>query len=504
MARPAPEGRGDAWLGRKRWTSLLVGTTFSVALMWLAFSRVEWDQVRAAVSSADLWPWIPFGMASYLLGHLVRGWRCRVLVSEDTSLSLTTASNVVVLGYATNNVFPARLGELVRAGMLAERSGIPLSQALSVTAFERVLDAATILALLVCAAATIGFSPLIIEILPAAALIVALGLGGLLVLVMAPDTIVTTTSRLALRRAPGQHARAARLAQFIAHGTAALRRPPKALLIVTLSLVVWLLEATMFLCVLPALEIAPNFSWALLAMTVTNLGILVPSTPGFVGPFHFFCMTALTSVGVPEASALGAAVLVHITFFVPVTVWGGVAAIHYGVRFGAVWSTVAAARAKSGSLSVIVPGAEVIAVLEPEPDPAPPSRFTVALTEALTEEATRHLPAAPRDEATLHAARFVHGQMGALHPRLKALYNLGMLAFRIYVRAATLRGFCDLSRPRRVRVVHAWCYGPVSLTRQLFRAPRSTALLAVYEFDGVLQTAASDAIATPREGVHPN
>ena len=38
-------------------------------------------------------------------------------------------------------------------------------------------------------------------------------------------------------------------------------------------------------------------------MSVTNLGILVPSTPGFVGPFHFFCSQALMSQGIPEATA---------------------------------------------------------------------------------------------------------------------------------------------------------------------------------------------------------
>ena len=31
-------------------------------------------------------------------------------------------------------------------------------------------------------------------------------------------------------------------------------------------------------------------------MTVTNPGLLVPSTPGFIGPFHFFCMQALLVV----------------------------------------------------------------------------------------------------------------------------------------------------------------------------------------------------------------
>ena len=50
-----------------------------------------------------------------------------------------------------------------------------------------------------------------------------------------------------------------------------------------------------------------------------------------MGTFHYFCMSALTSVGVASGTALSYAVLVHLAFFVPVTIAGGVVMLVYGV-----------------------------------------------------------------------------------------------------------------------------------------------------------------------------
>jgi uncharacterized membrane protein YbhN (UPF0104 family) len=98
----------------------------------------------------------------------------------------------------------------------------------------------------------------------------------------------------------------------------------------------------MFLLLLPAFHLRFSLWWAFLAMTVTNLGILAPSTPGFVGPFHYFCMKSLAAVGVAEATAMSYAIVVHLTFFAPITLWGVGIIFWYGLQLG---STIALAQA---------------------------------------------------------------------------------------------------------------------------------------------------------------
>ncbi|MCA9646216.1 MAG: flippase-like domain-containing protein, partial [Myxococcales bacterium] len=94
----------------RRVVFVLAGLLSSAAFMLLAVRRLAFDDVTRALTHAELWPWLPLGVLSYLAGHAVRGIRCRRLASGEARLTRTTATNVVVLGYAVNNILPARLG----------------------------------------------------------------------------------------------------------------------------------------------------------------------------------------------------------------------------------------------------------------------------------------------------------------------------------------------------------------------------------------------------------
>jgi uncharacterized protein (TIRG00374 family) len=427
-------------------------------------------------------------MLAYLLGHLVRGQRLRVLVRSDTILPLATASNVVVVGYASNNVLPARLGEFVRAGMLAERTGVRLTQSLTVTFIERLLDGVAILLLLLAGVLALDVrTDWMWELARGALLVFGIALTGVMVAVFLPGLLLSTTARLSAPLGPKARDRLVAFATSITAAGSCLRRPRDAALVALYSLVVWLLEATMFACVLPVFALKLQLAPALVAMSVTNLGILAPSSPGFVGTFHFFCSQALSSQGVPATTAMAYAILVHLTFFVPVTLWGAGAILWYGVQVGATAAMARAARSSPRGDSLSGVPVHVIARMDAPQSAILPSNFDLALTEAILAEQGS---AVDRD-ALVDVAAFVAEQMDALPARLHAMYTAGMAVFRFYVRLRYLRSFCGLDVERRRRAVDAWAFGRLALLRQLFRPVRSVALLAYYERPPVAEVAST-------------
>jgi len=80
---------------------------------------------------------------------------------------------------------------------------------------------------------------------------------------------------------------------------------------------------------------------------------------------------------------------------------------------------------------------------------------------------------------------FVRSQTLALPPRLVRLLRAGLWGFRVATVLAHARPFGRLPLAVRRRWVAAWAYGSLTPARQLFRAPRSLALLAYYESDPV-------------------
>jgi uncharacterized protein (TIRG00374 family) len=317
---------------RNRRLATGLGIVISLSLLALAAWRLDWHQVGQSLAQARLWPWLPAAMASYLSGHLLRGVRCRLLLPR-AGLGFATAANVVITGYAVNNLLPARAGELARAALITQRSGLPFTESLTVTLVERLLDGLAIVGLFFVSAQLLVLPEAWRSSSWAVAGLFAAGAVGLGLLVAWPSACTRLAARLTSRLPVKLRDPLLRLTGRVSDGVGALRRPRAALVIVLLSAIIWLVESVPFLLLLPALGLPAVAAWAVLAMTVTNLGLLVPSTPGFIGPFHFFCMQALLAVGVGSADAFAYAVLVHATFYVPVTIWGLAVLFRYGLQF---------------------------------------------------------------------------------------------------------------------------------------------------------------------------
>ncbi len=458
----------------RRVVLLLVGLAISGALVVLAVQSLDLDVVRRTLSEADVWPWVPAAMATYVLGQVLRGWRCQVLVKRDAPLTLATATNIVVVGYAVNNIAPLRLGEFARAAMLSERAGLPFAQSLGVTFLERVLDGLTVLGLLVVAIFALGDSTWLELVAAPAAGIFGAAAAGVGLAVVAPAALVGIASRLGSVLGRKVQEVAIRLAVQTTASVRALRRPDQAALIVALSAVVWLVEAAMFLLILGAFDLPLRYDWALLAMAVTNLSVLLPSSPGHIGPFHYFCQQAVVSVGVAADLGLAYAVGVHLAFYVPVTLWG-VGLILWYAQAGS-WRLSMLRRAEGASAEAASGIGRVVAVSAAPSVPGGPTRFLGALVGALIPVDV----AADAAKATV-TTRFVHDRLADLPARLRLLLLVGLTGFRMLVVLRFLRPFESLPAARRRSVVAAWAYGPVPPARALFKAVRSTALLAAWE-----------------------
>jgi len=95
------------------------------------------------------------------------------------------------------------------------------------------------------------------------------------------------------------------------------------------SVLAWLLEASMYYVIARGFgsEISDvlGVGETLLTTGVANLATLVPSSPGYVGPFEYGVQIVLNgALGVPKEIALSYAIVVHATLYFPITIWGAI------------------------------------------------------------------------------------------------------------------------------------------------------------------------------------
>jgi uncharacterized membrane protein YbhN (UPF0104 family) len=85
---------------------------------------------------------------------------------------------------------------------------------------------------------------------------------------------------------------------------------------------VWALWAVALHYTLLAFDIQVPFSARLLILAVVNLGALIPSSPGYIGPYHYLCWVCLSVYAVDKSVAFSFAVVLHALWYVPLTCLG--------------------------------------------------------------------------------------------------------------------------------------------------------------------------------------
>src|SRR5687767_9971143 len=102
--------------GKKRY----IGWAISALFLALVFSKIEWREFFQSLSRISVFDLVIL-CAIYLFGFLLRGMRSRILLP---ALGYQAALGGVFVGYAANNLLPARLGEVVRAHVVGKHAGI--------------------------------------------------------------------------------------------------------------------------------------------------------------------------------------------------------------------------------------------------------------------------------------------------------------------------------------------------------------------------------------------
>jgi uncharacterized protein (TIRG00374 family) len=305
-----------------------VGIT--VLFLWLALRDVSFREVWAAIARADWLVLLGMSVPPYLIAVHARALRWRHLTNPIQRIDTPPLYRAVAVGFMANNLFPLRMGEVVRSWYLARETGASTAAIFGTVILERVIDTIFVIGLALGALAVLGadrggvMARGALMLVPVAlAPVVALGS-----LRMAPERTLSLTRAL-LRplseRAAGftEH----HLRRF-AEGLGALRGGSHLVWIGVHSLVIWLVWSPLpFVAGFLALDLEFGSlremvlaSWVTLA--AVGVAVAIPSAPGFFGPYQYACRLALSPFGVGEAEAVALGILFNSVFWATLTALG--------------------------------------------------------------------------------------------------------------------------------------------------------------------------------------
>lgn len=312
----------------KRWQFWL-GLIISAVFLYLALRGLRLQDVWGALQGAN-YAWLIPGVIVYFMGVGVRAWRWQYLLKPVKSIPFKESFEIVTIGYMGNNIFPARLGEVLRAVVLKRREDVAISASLATIIVERVFDGVVMLGFVFMNLGALGniqgSSGFIGSIQSLAIWGAAIFLGVLAVFLLAamfPERTKLIITWFADRVIPVRFREKILGITFkFLGGLEALRSPREALMIFVTSVIIWLFETGKYWFVMHAFDFEVSFFALMLMNGIVNLATTIPSAPGYVGTFDAPGIAVLEAFGIPKATAAGYTLVLHVALWFPITALG--------------------------------------------------------------------------------------------------------------------------------------------------------------------------------------
>ena len=315
---------------KQAWIGLLI----SAAFLFLAFRKSDWDQILDAARQAD-YLLILASLGFYFLSFWLRAVRWRYFLMPVGRPGLSSLFGAIMIGFMSLNVLPFRLGEFIRAYVLGRREKIPAEGVFATIIIERIFDGFTLLLLLI---ASLLLNPFTLDpqvkawIRAFCYLAVAIYLAALffLILVKLKTDLIIRLSEFVFKPIPKLQALAGKMIRSFSTGLAFMNSSKLFIICAFYSILVWVTMAAYYWISLFAFKLPEGGTLGALAgpwgatflLGAIALGVMIPSSPGFVGAFEWACITALAALGADRPTAESYSIAIHASQFIPITLVG--------------------------------------------------------------------------------------------------------------------------------------------------------------------------------------
>lgn len=303
---------------RRRGGALLaIGIASSAFFLWLVFRNADLEAVWAALRSADVGEVL---LAAIVIQgvYIAQATRWR-LIADTLELTVRRFYALVLGGIGTNNVLPLRIGDILRGRWLAISAEIPTGRAFGSVFRDRVCDVLTLVVALAVSLPVVG----------GAAWVERIAVGGIVLLAVL--ALVFGGAFVYARTRPRTRLQARGRARELLRDTVDEVASPigrrRLGLALALSVMAWSVWAGAAGLVCRSLGISLSPIELVFVTAVVNLGVVIPSSPGFIGTYQWLAVSALGVAGVDGEVAIAFSLLMQAIWYVPTTIVGGAIAV---------------------------------------------------------------------------------------------------------------------------------------------------------------------------------
>ena len=289
---------------------LLLGIIIGTFFVYLSFRGIDLKGVTAGLESAKL-PFIIPVLCLLVLMQMLRSYRWGIIIKPIMEIDQLSLFSVTSVGFLAMVTIPARIGELARPYLISTKTGISMSSAVGTVLIERVFDGLTVLTAFFIVVLFTPLPPWLIRSSLFFLFVVLAFLGLMVFLILRKEASLQVLAPI-LKIFPGKwRLKLMELAGNLIDGFKIIPHRRSMCYLVFLSMLIWVIDAVAIYILFFAFDLDLPLSAAFALMVMIILGIAIPTAPGFIGNWHFFCVLGLGLFGIHKTDALVYAIVLH-------------------------------------------------------------------------------------------------------------------------------------------------------------------------------------------------
>jgi len=309
-----------------------IGLLFSILGMLYAFRQFNWTEFIESLQGVK-YRYLIGSMTLQLTAVWLRAVRWKWLLVPIKNVPVWTTFNATIIGYFGNSVLPVRMGEVLRAYIVANNSALSVAQVIGSLIVERMLDVlgVVIFALIFLFNFEIIFIPKWFILIIVMTTVVLFGILFLISSEKIKWDFIKKRKKIFKSKIGSKI-----YISFknIIKGLSVINHAPNKIGVYGFILVLWAMYYLSFIFVVKSVNLGLNWVDSGVLFIILSLAISIPAAPGYIGTYHATCVGALTTIyhiGLSESQAF--AVLAHAMMFVPIVIVGAIFFLNNSMKF---------------------------------------------------------------------------------------------------------------------------------------------------------------------------
>jgi uncharacterized protein (TIRG00374 family) len=300
----------------------IIGILISLVFLYLAFRKVDYLELWAALKGANYF-WILPNVVLVILSMWMRAYRWKFMINPIKRVGMGPLFSSVMIGFMANNVLPARLGEFVRAYSLGSKENISRSATFATIMIERIFDGFSLLFILWLSLLMYPHFPGWVKSASNVFLLMNILTLGFLVLIEVKREFALKFFTLLFRLLPGSlSARAEEIVEKFIGGLKVFRNVPSLLWILAWSIFIWVIVGISNYFIFLAFDQQPAVFASFILLGIVSLAVMLPSSPGFIGTFHAACVASFLVLNLNQSVSRPFSIILHASQYIPITLLG--------------------------------------------------------------------------------------------------------------------------------------------------------------------------------------